>query len=146
MLTTRGETGYCPDVSDRDEELIASLRRTYDAFSRGDFDTAMEIAHPEIEFVPPGGQGSHRGADAVRAWMEPDAFEEQRIQPREFRINGNRVLVRQLTQARGAGSGIELDLDNWAVWTLDDDGLATRIESFLIHEENEALEAAGLAE
>ena len=135
-----------PDVSDRDGELIASLRRTYDAFSRGDCDSAIEIAHPEIEFVPPGGQGSHRGADAVRAWMEPDAFEEQQIEPREFRIKDNRVLVRQHTKARGAGSGIELDIETWAVWTLDDDGLATRIESFLIHQENEALEAAGLSE
>jgi len=133
-------------MSDRDQEIIASLRRTYEAFSRGDFDAAIEIAHPEIEFVPPGGQGSRRGADAVRAWMEPDAFEEQQIQPREFRIKGDKVLVRQFTTARGAGSGIELDLENWAVWTLDDDGLATRIESFLIHEESEALAAAGLSE
>ena len=131
-------------MSDRGQEIIDSLRRTYDAFSRGDFDTAIEIAHPEIEFVPPGGQGSLRGADAVRAWMEPDAFEEQEIQPREMRVQGNRVLVLQHTKARGAGSGIELDLENWAVWTLDDDGLATRIESFLPHQESEALEAAGL--
>jgi ketosteroid isomerase-like protein len=133
-------------MSDRDEEIIATLSRTYDAFSRGDFDTAIEIAHPEIELVPPGGQGSYRGADAVRAWMEPDAFEEQQIQPREFRINGNRVLVRQHTKARGAGSGIELDLENWVVWTLNDDGLATRVENFLPHQEVEALEAAGLRE
>jgi ketosteroid isomerase-like protein len=133
-------------MSDRDEEIIASLRRSYDAFSRGDFDTAIQIAHPEIEFVPPGGQGSYRGADAVRAWMEPDAFEEQQIQPREFRINGNRVLVRQHTTARGAGSGIELDLENWVVWTLNEDGLATRVENFLPHQEDEALKAAGLRE
>lgn len=38
-----------------------------------------------------------------------------------------------------------MDVENWAVWTLDDDGLATRIESFLIHEESEALEVAGLS-
>jgi ketosteroid isomerase-like protein len=133
-------------MSDRDQEIIDSLRHTYEAFSRGDFDTAIEIAHPEIELVPPGGQGSYRGADAVRAWMEPDAFEEQRIQPREFRINGNKVLVRQHTTARGAGSGMELDLENWVVWTLNDDGLATRLENFLPHQEDEALEAAGLSE
>lgn len=77
--------------------------------------------------------------------MEPEAFEDQRIEPIEFRVNGNKVLVRQHTVARGAGSGIEVDVENWAVWTLDDDGLATRIESFLIHEESEALEVAGLS-
>ena len=133
-------------MSDRDQEIIASLRRTYDAFSRNDFDTAIEIAHPEIEFVSVGGQSSLSGADAVRAWMEPDAFEEQRIEPREFRIQGNKVLVRQHTRARGAGSGIELELDTWAVWTFDDDRRATRIEGFLSHQENEAIEAAGLKE
>ena len=85
-----------------------------------------------------------RGADALRAWMEPDALEEQRIEPREFRVKGNKALVCQHTWARGAGSGIELELDSWTVWTLNDDRLVTRVESFLMHEESQALEAAGL--
>ena len=133
-------------MSDRDQEIIASVHRTYEAFSRGDFDATMEMAHPEIEFVSPSEQSRLKGADALRAWMVPGAFEEQQIQPRESRIQGNKVLVRQHARARGAGSGIELDIDMWAVWTLDDDGRVTRIESFLIHQENEALEAAGLRE
>jgi ketosteroid isomerase-like protein len=133
-------------MPDRDQEIIESLRRAYEAFSRADFDTAIEIAHPEIEFVPPGGQSPLRGADALRAWMEPDAIEEQRIEPREFRIKGNKVLVRQHTWGRGAGSGIELEVDMWAVWTLNDEGLVTRAEAFLLHQEAEALAAAGLEE
>ena len=79
------------------------LRRAYDAFNRGDFDTAIELAHPAIEYVPPGGQAPLSGADAVRGWMEPDAFESQQVQQREFRINGNKALVRQRIRARGAG-------------------------------------------
>jgi ketosteroid isomerase-like protein len=133
-------------MSDRDQEIIGSLRRIFEAFNRADFDAAMEIAHPEVEFVPPGGQSPLRGADALRAWMEPDAFEEQRIEPVEFRIRGNKILVRLDTRARGARSGIELELDMWVVWTVNDDGLVTRLESFLIHEESQALEAAGLEE
>jgi ketosteroid isomerase-like protein len=133
-------------MPDRDQETISSLRSAYDAFNRGDFDTAIELAHPEIEFVPPGGRLSLRGADALRAWMEPDAFDEQRIDPSEFRMQGNKVLVRQHTWGRGAGSGIELDIDLWTVWTFDDDGRATRAETFLPHQEVEALEAAGLSE
>jgi len=133
-------------MSDRDQEVISSLRRAYDAFNRGDFDTAIERTHPEIEFVPPGGQAPLRGADAFRAWMEPDAFEEQTLEPREFRVQGNKVLVLQHTRARGAGSGIELDLEAWVIWTFDDDGLATRVEGFLPHQEAEAFKAAGLEE
>ena len=126
--------------------MIDALRRAYEAFNRGDFDAAVAIAHPEIEFVPVGGQASLRGAEAVRAWMEPDAFEEQRIEPLDFRVEGKKVLVRQHTQARGAGSGINLDMEVWTVCTFDDDLLVTRVEAYLPHQESEALEAAGLSE
>jgi hypothetical protein len=62
------------------------------------------------------------------------------------RISGRNVLVRQNLRARGAGSGIELDVDAWVVWTFDDDGLVTRMEAFLIDQEGEARNAAGLSE
>jgi ketosteroid isomerase-like protein len=132
-------------MDERDVAMIDALRRAHEAFNRGDFDAAVDLAHPEIEFVPPGGQASLSGAEALRAWMEPDAFEEQRIEPLDFRVEGNRVLVRHHTRARGTGSGIELDMENWTVWTFDDDLLVTRMESFLPHEQSEALEAAGLS-
>ena len=133
-------------MDERAEAMIDALRRAHEAFNRSDFDAAVDIAHPEIEFVPPGRQASLRGVKALRAWMEPDAFEEQRIEPLDFRVEGNKVLVRQQAQARGAGSGINLDIENWTVWTFDDDLLVTRMESFLPHEESDALEAAGLRE
>ena len=132
-------------MDERDAAMIDALRRTYEAFNRGDFDAAVEIAHPEAEMVPVGGQASLRGAAAVRAWMEPDAFEEQRIEPLDFRVEGNKVLVHLHTQGRGAGSGIELEVDPWVVWTFDDELLATRVEAFLPHQESEALEALGLS-
>ena len=133
-------------MDSRDAAMIDALWRVHDAFNRGDFDAAVAIAHPEIEFVPVGGQASLRGAEALRAWMEPDAFEEQRIEPLDFRVAGKKVLVRQHVQARGAGSGINLDLEMWAVFTLDADLLVTRVEAYLPHQEAEALEAAGLRE
>jgi ketosteroid isomerase-like protein len=133
-------------MSDRDEEIIARLRRFYEAFNRDDIDAAMEIAHPEIEFVRPWGQPPLRGADALRGWMQPDAFDAQQLEALELSIKGNKVLVRSHARGRGAGSGIEVDVDFWAVWTLDDDGLATRLEFYLDHQEAEALEAAGLQE
>ena len=130
----------------RDAAMIDALRRSFVAFNRGDFDAAVEGAHPEIEVVPTGGQALLRGAEALRAWMEPDAFEEQRIEPLDFRVEGNKVLVHLHTHGRGAGSGIELEVDPWVVWTFDDELLATRVEAFLPHQESEALEALGLSE
>jgi ketosteroid isomerase-like protein len=131
-------------MGERDEEIIARLRRFDEAFNRGDFDAATEVADPAIEFVRAMGQPPLHGADALRAWMRPDAFEDQRIEAFEFNVNRNKVLVRQRARARGAGSGIEVDVDFWSVWALNDDGLATRLEFYLGHERAEALEAAGL--
>ena len=132
-------------MSNQDQGKISILRRQYEALDRGDFDAAMEILHPEVEFTRPGA-APLRGAAALRAWLEPDALVDQRWKAKEFRVNGDKVLVRQNTEARGAGSGIELDVDTWALWTLNGDGLVTRIEGFLIHEESAAVEAAGLSE
>jgi hypothetical protein len=78
--------------------------------------------------------------------MEPDAIENQRIEPSEFRVKDGKALVRQHASGRGAGSGIEVETDLWVIWTLDEDGLVTRMEAFLIHEKSEGLEAAGLSE
>jgi ketosteroid isomerase-like protein len=135
-------------MSDRDEKIVERLRRGYEAFNRGDYDSAMEMiaADPEIEFARPGGQPPITGAEALRGWMEPDAFEENIIEPLDFRMRGDKVLVRIHVRARGAGSGIEMAAGGWNVWTLSDDGLMTRVEVFSGHQEAEALEAAGLSE
>jgi ketosteroid isomerase-like protein len=125
------------------DENVEKLQAAYEAFNRGDFDVAAELAHPEVEYVRPGLEAPLRGAAAVREWMEPDAFEEQRVEPLEFEVNDNRVLIRQRTRARGAGSGIELSIETWIVFTFDG-GLITRGEAFL--REDEAREAAGLSE
>ena len=133
-------------MSEENVEIAARVRRGYDAYSRGDFDTLMQWIHPEIELLPAGGQPPIRGAADYRAWMEPDAFQSQVLEILELRLNGNKVLTHQRSTIRGAGSGIEADFLSWTVWTLDEEGLARRQEIYLDHEEAEALEAAGLSE
>jgi ketosteroid isomerase-like protein len=127
------------------QENVEKLRAAYEAFNHGDFDAAVKLVRPDAEFVRVGVEGPLSGAAAIREWMEPDAFEAQRIEPLDFEVSGNRVLVRQRTTARGAGSGIELDVENWAVFTFDD-GFIVRGEGFLVDEETEARRAAGLSE
>ena len=129
-----------------DEEMIAALRRFHEAFNRGDVEALVQMAHPDIEFVRTGGQSSLKGVAAMREWLKPDAFEEQRLEPLDFRVKGDKVLVRTHATGRGAGSGIEVDVVGWFVWTLDDHGLVKETQVFLPHEEAEALEAAGLRE
>jgi ketosteroid isomerase-like protein len=125
-----------------EEELIRRLESSYDAFNRGDFDAATEWVHPEIVFISlsPGRTEIH-GLEAFRAWMEPDAFESQAVSGEIIELVGNKALIHQQTRARGAGSGIEMEIGSWTVWTIDDEGRVTRIENFLEHEEDEARRA-----
>ena len=123
-------------------------RRWLDALSGGstDFDLALTLVHQDIVFVPPGDQPPYRGTESLRRWMEPDAFQEQVVKRFEPVVVTDRtILARLFIMARGATSGIELDVVTWSVWTFDEHGLITRIEVYLDHEEARALEAMGLS-
>jgi ketosteroid isomerase-like protein len=128
---------------DRDAEIVRRLRAGYDAFNRGDFDEAAAMMHPDVEYVPVGGQAPVHGREAFRAWMEPSAWASQVIEPLEITVAGSRVLMHGRTRARGAGSGIEMEIETWIVLTVDDELLVTRIETFFPHEEAQARQAAG---
>jgi ketosteroid isomerase-like protein len=128
------------------EENVETIRAFYEVYNRRDFDHLPKPLHPDIEVVPSGDQAPIKGAARVRAWMEPDAFESQVIEPLDLRPVGDKVLVRGHSKIRGAGSGIEAGFLFWAVWTFAGAGLTTRVEIFLDHQEAEALDAAGLRE
>lgn len=123
--------------------IVGTLRRCHAAYSRGDFDEAAARLHPDIELVPAGGQSVIRGLRDVRAWMEPDAFAEQRLEVLDVWVAGNRALVRVRARARGTGSGIEIDFEVWSVWTFNAFGMATRAEIYLARQEAEARMALG---
>jgi hypothetical protein len=124
--------------------IAERLRAGYDAFNRGDFDEAASYYHPEVELHRPGGLGSLVGTDALRAWMEPDAFSSQRIEPLSVEVGDGKVLIHQRMRAVAAGSGIEMENDTWCVMSYDEDLQVTRIETFMFHEEEAARAAAGL--
>ena len=128
-----------------DQELIASLRRAYDAFSRGDFDAAIELVDPDIEVETTGGT-ILRGVDEFRAWMEPETLENRTMEPEHLEVAGDNVLVRLLSRGRGVRSGISIEAHYWAVWTFNEAGLATRMVAFRDEEEAKARQAAGLSE
>jgi ketosteroid isomerase-like protein len=131
------------------QENVEVVRRWLEAISGGseDFDRALTLVHRDVVLVPPGDQPPYRGAESLRRWMEPDAFQEQVVKTFEPVVVTERtILGRQLVMARGAASGIELDVLTWSVWSFADDGLITRIEIYLDHEEDRARKAAGLTE
>ncbi len=124
-----------------EERIVQTLDEIYEAFNKGNFDAAIDHAHPEIVLARAGDQSDIVGKDAVRAWMEPDAFEFQRFTTQSIEVSGNRALVELRTDAQGAGSGIEIGLDALIVWTFDDDGRITQLETFFTHQEDEARRA-----
>jgi hypothetical protein len=105
------------------------------------------LVHRDVVLVPPGDQPPYTGAESLRRWMEPDAFEEQVVTAFEPVVVTDRtILGRQAVRSRGAASGMELDVVTWSVWTFDDDGLITRIEIYLEREEAKARAAASQSE
>jgi limonene-1,2-epoxide hydrolase len=130
-----------PPMTPTDEQMVEILERNREALNRGDFDAAIELADPEIVFVRPGGLPELHGPEAIRAWMEPDAFESQSVELLSHQVEGNRVMTRQRTTARGAGSGIEMEIQSFVVWTFTGEGKVRRVEAFTMHEEQEALRA-----
>ena len=124
-------------------ERIESVRRWLAAISSIDYDAAIALVDPDVVLVPPGGQPPYRGAEDLRRWIEPDAFQGQVAKLLQAIVTADgTTLASHHVSARGTRSGIELDTVSWSVWRFREDGLVTRIEIHLDHED--ALHAAGL--
>jgi ketosteroid isomerase-like protein len=123
------------------EDQIEQMQAGFERYNRGDFDGLREFIADDVIVERVSELPTIRGWDAFRQMLEPDAFEWQRLYPRDWEINGDRALLHVSIHAKGAGSGIEMDIDGWMVWTVAD-GIVVRIASFT--EEAEARAAAGL--
>jgi len=133
-----------------EENLEQVVRDGYDAWNRRDFDAAVEIADPEIEWTMvgatrfPGTQGTYHGHDGVRefwrVFIEP--WDEFRIEIEGTRATGDLVIafVRFYAKAR---EGLELEAPFVHVGEFRS-GKMIRFRSF--DDRAEALEAAGLSE
>jgi ketosteroid isomerase-like protein len=70
-------------VGDRERDDVG---RYYAAWSAGDLDTMLAIAHPDIEAAPAlgvlYGQSVYRGHDGIRAWFDEVAGEWEAFEPR----------------------------------------------------------------
>jgi ketosteroid isomerase-like protein len=124
------------------DEDIDRMKRGLALYNEQSFDALREFIAPDVIVERPGEMPPLEGWDAFRELLEPDAFAWQRMHPLDWTINGGKALLHVRLHAQGAGSGIELDMDGWQVWTVRE-GLVSRIQAFT--EEAPAREAAGLA-
>jgi uncharacterized protein len=131
------------------EENVELVRRLLGAFDHADYEATLEALDPEIEWqVPPGisiGRAVYRGRDEVQRgfaeWLA--AWDSHRFETEEILDCGDHVVVGGMQIARGRGSGVEVRLPTFHVFTLRD-GKVTRHRSY--RDRTDALEAAGVRE
>jgi uncharacterized protein len=133
-----------PEMAQPPVELI---RDFYEALSRDDVDSAVELCDPDVEVylnpdvvaaLPP--RGRKEVADYLRGWF--DSWDKYVPRPREFIPAGDQVVVMVELHARGKNSRFEIEEEMADVFTLDDDRIV-RLRLYV--DRTVAREAAGLA-
>jgi len=124
---------------------IEVVRRVYQAFLRDDADAALSHFDRDVEWrEPPHSPGSavyrgHSGVvDSITAWAR--AWDEYRLELDELVEVGHGVLARCRQKVRGKASGIEVEQELFAAWTLKDGKVACMR---MYHDEAEALADLG---
>jgi ketosteroid isomerase-like protein len=116
------------------------LRQWFAATARRDLARLLEIASPEIEYVPimAALEGRvYRGHQGIEQWLE-ELFEHWEVfepEGHEFHEQDDTVIALGCWHARGKASGAQLD-DEPATWVVEfRDGKMTRLQTYTSREE-----------
>jgi ketosteroid isomerase-like protein len=130
-------------------ENVEMVRRAFEAFNRGDLDSAVADIAPDCEYIPSGGipdaDDVYRGPEGYKRfirWLR-DEFDDARVEAHEFIETDDQVVVSLTNRGRGRQSGVEVSWHVWQVWAIRD-AKVVRGQGFMSRAE--ALEAAGLSE
>jgi ketosteroid isomerase-like protein len=122
------------------QDTIELLRSAYDAFNRGDTAGSRQIFDPEIELIQPselpGGSGAYRGLEGLDQALAEllEGFEEYRMEPEEFVVDGDLAAIVVHLRGRGRTSHLEVEARVGHLATLRD-GRVVRWEVFLAPDE-----------
>ena len=125
---------------------IEIVRRSIDAFSRGDLDTILADLAPEFEFEPSGRfvdmRGVYRGPAGFAEFWEAfqAAWDDIEVRVERMEDVDDRVLTLGHFHGHGSGSGAEITAEAAWLHTVKD-GSIVHLRSFSSWQE--ALEAAG---
>jgi ketosteroid isomerase-like protein len=121
-------------------------RRGYEAFNRGDMDAVLDLLDTDVEVreseeVPDAGV-HHKHAGFLANLGEWEAvLGRVHLEPQEFVVSGDRLLVMVRVSGRGQASGATFEQLQAHVWTVRA-GKAVRLEFFA--DRAEAERAAGI--
>ena len=116
---------------------VEIVRRSLEAFARGDFDTAFAAHDPDIVWSTAADepdQQTYRGIGGLRSFVESiDELWEDRfdgtVEFEDFIERGDWVIVPWTARLRGRGSGISVDVnETYAVQVRD--GRIVRVEEY----------------
>jgi uncharacterized protein len=117
----------------RDEDLQAVLA-SYEALNRGDIDGTVAALASDAEWhespaLPDA--GVFRGRDAVRAFLEQflESWQDLHQEIEDVVVEGDRAALMIHLEARGRGSGVEVDARYAHVWTVRD-GAGVRVDAY----------------
>ncbi len=126
---------------------VDMLRTAIEAWNREDLDATLALLTADFEWRPtgtfPGADPVYRGGEGFRRFWDQfhEAWEYVEIEMRRVTAHGDIVIAETTFHAKGAGSGVEVDLDLASVFTFRGD-LACRGAAYL--ELEQALQDAGL--
>jgi len=134
------------------QENVDLVRRGYEMYAGGDFESVARLFSGEAEMPDSGGLGVAGTAAGTAYGPEGflqannealEAFEDYRVEAERFIDAGEAVVVAVRISGQGRGSGAKLEMGLAHLWVVRD-GKVVRGEVHRTTEE--ALEAAGLRE
>lgn len=130
-------------MSELDWEQL--LRDGLDAYNRGEWDAVLPYAALDIELqrapTSPEAGTLVRGREQVVEFFRPDALSEQQLDMLEFHEGAGAFLAKMRFSAKGAGSGLPVELIAFIVYRVEGERV-TRIEIY--NEEADGRRAAGV--
>jgi ketosteroid isomerase-like protein len=118
------------------EANVARVRSGIDAFNRRDFGAALALLSDDIEWDrflsrTESRMPVVRGKEELRAvWESQVEAVDIQLEPEEFIAMGDKVVVPVRMVGRGSTSDIPLSTPVTWVWTINEDGLASRVQAF----------------
>jgi ketosteroid isomerase-like protein len=127
---------------------IGTLLAGYEAFNRGDWESAFGAAHPDMELKTADritNPGIYQGREVIARFFEDlfEPFEQVTAEPEKFFMSGDQIAVFLVVRSRPRGSSAEIVNRIGHLWTFRDDKVA-RFQIFPAREE--MLAASGLSE
>jgi ketosteroid isomerase-like protein len=115
---------------------VDALRQGYEAYGRGDVESAMEVLDDDVRWEgPPSekvpGGGTFNGKEEVgQLWQEfAESFDDLKVEPDEFLEGEETVTVLGNTSGRAKETGNDFKVPFVHVWRFSDEGKANRVQT-----------------